>query len=113
MKSDLSLIDKPTAAKSIFRTKSICMEIITELKESCSDKILIFCLKLQTDERFESLFVTRLSTVKQPNNPGLEKFDAYINQIKMILDKLLEENWTVLGIVDLSKKSEVSIGDCS
>ena len=52
------------------------------------------------EKPFESLFVTRVSTKEDEGSTTFESFNKYIDSIKPILDKLLQ-NWMIVEIVDL------------
>ena len=87
----------------IIRDKDFCfLEYETTRRSLCSDFMKMYWLQQLLNKRFESLFITKLTTVSQPEGPTtFESFNDYIDNIKTMLDKLLL-HWSILEIVDLS-----------
>ena len=87
----------------IIRDKDLCViEYEKERRSLCNDFMKMYRLQQLLDKQFESLFVTKLTTMPQPDSPTTFKsFNDYIDSIKTILDTLLQ-NWSILEIVDLS-----------
>lgn len=92
----------------ITRGRDFCfLEFEKERQGMCDNFMKMYRLQQLLSRPFESLFVTRLTTTRQPEGPTtFESFNTYVDNVKTILDTLLR-HWSILEIVNL-KGSERS-----
>jgi len=85
----------------IIRGNDFCLLEYEETRKSlCNNFLKFYRLQQLLAKPFESLFVTRVSTKEDEGSTTFESFNKYIDSIKPILDKLLQ-NWMIVEIVDL------------
>jgi len=87
----------------IIRDKAFCLLEYENLRSGICDNFMkIYRLQRLLNRPFESLFVTKVTTTRQEEGTTtFESFNKYIDRIKPMLNKLLED-WNVLEIVNLS-----------
>lgn len=87
----------------VIRNKDFCLIEYENKREGlCENFMKMHWLRQFSSKQFESLFVTKLTTTKQPDGPTtFDEFNDYIDKVKTILDILLKD-WGILEIVDLS-----------
>lgn len=87
----------------IIHDKDFCfLEYETTRKSLCFDFMKMYRLHQLMNKKFESLFVTKLTTKRLPERPTtFESFNDHVDNIKATLDKLIP-HWSILEIVDLS-----------
>jgi hypothetical protein len=88
----------------IIRDKDFClMEYEHKRKDLCENFMKMHWLQKLLNKQFESLFITELSTRRQPDLPTtFDGFNAYVKRIKVTLDILLKD-WSVLELVDVGR----------
>lgn len=90
----------------IIRDHDFCLlEYETTRKSLCNNFMKFYRLRQLLDNPFESLFVTKVTTKVDEGSTTFERFNKYIDNIKPILNTLLQ-NWKILEIVDLQSKKK-------
>jgi len=85
----------------IIRDRDFCLlEYEDSRKSLCNNFMKFYHLQQLLDKPFESLFVTKVTTKEDEGSTTFERFNRYIDNIKPMLDTLLQ-NWRILEIVDL------------
>jgi len=83
----------------IIHGREICVLEYEDKKDGLCDNFMkIYRLRQLLNRDFESLFVTKVTTKLDEGSTTFEKLNDYVDVIKPILDKLLQE-WSILEIV--------------